>query len=82
MAVKVRLSRCGRTHAPVFRIVATNSRNPRDGKALEILGTYNPLKHEIVQLHEDRIAYWASQGAQVSDAVEKIRRMHRQAKAA
>lgn len=76
MAVKVRLARIGKKHAPFFRIVAIDERRKRDGKALEILGTYNPLKGEIIQLHEDRISAWVAQGAIVTDAVERLRKIH------
>lgn len=76
MAVKIRLARFGTTNAPVFRIVAIDSRRKRDGACLENLGTYDPIKHEIVQLHSDRIAHWVSQGAQLTDSVKKIQRLH------
>ena len=74
MAVKIRLSRFGKKHAPVYRIVATDSRAKRDGKYIENLGTYNPLNHEVVQFNEVRIEYWASQGAVITDAVKKIQK--------
>lgn len=72
MAVKIRLSRFGKKHAPVYRIVATDSKVKRNGQYLENLGTYNPLKHELVQLNQERMNYWISQGAQLTDAVKKI----------
>ena len=55
MAVKIRLARIGRTHAPVYRIVAIDSRKKRDGKFLENLGTYNPMTKELMQYHEDEL---------------------------
>ena len=72
MAVKVRISRIGKKHAPVFRLVAVDSRSKRDGKSIEVLGTYDPLRHELVQFHAERIAYWVSQGAQLSDSAKRI----------
>ncbi len=72
MAVKVRISRIGKKHAPVFRLVAVDSRSKRDGKSIEVLGTYDPLRHELVQFHADRIAYWVGQGAQLSEAAKRI----------
>jgi small subunit ribosomal protein S16 len=77
MAVKIRLSRIGKKNAPVFRIVAIDSRSARDGAPLEVLGTYNPINQQIVQFHEDRIQYWVSTGAQVSDTVKKIHKLYK-----
>lgn len=77
MAVKIRLSRIGKTHSPVYRIVAADQRSKRDGKCLEILGTYNPLKHEIVSYDQERINYWISQGAQVTDTVKRLQKIQK-----
>lgn len=78
MAVKIRISRVGTKHAPMFRIVAIDSRRKRDGAALEILGTYNPLTGSIVQFHADRINAWVAQGAEMTDAVKKIQKQYQQ----
>jgi small subunit ribosomal protein S16 len=72
MAVKIRFARIGKKHAPIYRIVAIDSQRKRDGKFLENLGTYNPKTKEIVQLHEDRIAYWMSVGAQPTEVVARL----------
>ncbi|MCF7799485.1 30S ribosomal protein S16 [Candidatus Babeliales bacterium] len=72
MAVKIRLSRIGRTNRPYWRIVAVDSRKKRDGAFLENLGSYDPIKHEIVQLHQDRIDYWVKNGAICSNTVSKL----------
>lgn len=77
MAVTIRLSRIGKIHAPVYRIVAIDARKKRDGEALDILGTYNPVTGEIVQYHEERINEWLSKGALVSDAVKKIQKLYK-----
>lgn len=77
MAVKIRVARIGTKHAPIFRIVAIDSRRKRDGAALEILGTYNPVSGQVVQWHEDRINAWLAQGAIMSDAVKKIQKNNR-----
>jgi small subunit ribosomal protein S16 len=82
MAVKIRISRIGTKHAPVFRIIAIDSRRKRDGAALEILGTYNPVTGDVIQFHEDRINAWVAQGAIVTDAVKKIQRAYRSASSA
>ena len=73
MAVKIRLSRTGKRNAPSYRIVAIDSRSPRDGQALEILGHYNPSgTPESLKIKKDRLEYWQSVGAQTSGAVEKL----------
>jgi small subunit ribosomal protein S16 len=75
MAVKIRFTRVGKKHAPVYRIVAIDSRKKRDGEYLENLGTYNPLTKEIVQWHADRMAYWESKGAIATDAVKRLQKI-------
>jgi small subunit ribosomal protein S16 len=76
MAVRIRLARGGAKKRPFYRIVAADARSPRDGRFLERLGSYNPLlKSEDtnrVVLNEERIRYWLSQGAQVSDRVARF----------
>lgn len=76
MAVKVRLSRIGRKKRPVFRIVAVDERKKRDGEYLENLGTYDPITHKFVQFHNDRIDYWLSVGAQLTDSVAKLKKVY------
>ena len=78
MAVKIRIARAGKKKAPFYRIVAADSRCKRDGRFIEHLGTYNPLNHEIVKFHEDRIEYWLSQGAKETDTVKRIHKQYRQ----
>jgi len=73
MAIALRLSRGGAKKRPYYRIVAADSRSPRDGKYLEQIGTYNPLlakdDENRVKLIEDRVRYWLGVGAQPSDRV-------------
>ncbi|KAK4533687.1 hypothetical protein CCYA_CCYA18G4569 [Cyanidiococcus yangmingshanensis] len=73
--VRIRLARHGRRHAAVFRIVAADSRAPRDGRFLEHLGTYNPkIIHgmKLTQLNVKRIQYWLSVGAQTTERVATL----------
>jgi small subunit ribosomal protein S16 len=72
MAVAIRLSRVGTKNMPMYRIVAVDSRDKRDGQPLEILGTYNPRSESFDQLHMDRINHWVAQGAIMSDTVKKL----------
>lgn len=75
MAVKLRLTRVGRTHVPHYRIVAIEAKEARDGKPIEILGNYSPVMNPPVwALRWDRIEYWLSRGAEVSDKVRGILR--------
>lgn len=82
MAVKIRLSRVGKKHVPFYRIVAVDSRKKRDGECLENLGTYDAHNHTLVQFHAERIAYWVSKGAVMTDSVRKINRLHKKSAAA
>ncbi len=71
--VKVRLTRMGAKKAPFYRIVATDSRNRRDGRFLEVLGYYDPVKQpEVLHIKFDRLEYWKSVGAQLTDTVASL----------
>ena len=73
MAVRIRLSRVGATKRPSYRVVAIDSRRPRDGRALEILGFYDPLtKPATVQIDAERFSAWVGKGALPSDTVAKL----------
>lgn len=75
MAVTLRLARHGATHRSFFHIVATDSRNARNGKFIEKLGYYDPNQEpSVMELKVDRAQYWFGQGAEVSDAVANILR--------
>lgn len=72
MAVKIRLSRVGTKKAPVYRIIAIDSHGKRDGRALEILGTYNPIRDVFDQYHEEKINAWIAKGATLTDSAKKL----------
>ena len=75
MAVKIRMKMMGRKHRPFFRICAVDGRNPRDGRVLEELGTYDPMVSETdarALLKSERISYWLGVGAQPSDRVRVL----------
>ncbi len=73
MAVKLRMTRKGNRHNPFYRIVAADERDPRDGKYIELLGTYDPREEpEVVSIKMDRVNYWLANGAQVSQTVSEI----------
>jgi small subunit ribosomal protein S16 len=71
--VRLRLQRVGRKKQPSYRIVAADSRAPRDGKFLEIIGHYNPLTDPAtVKIHEDKALKWLKNGAQPTETVENL----------
>ena len=73
MSVKVRLARTGARNDPCFRVVAADSRSPRDGRFIEVLGWYDPkIEGQNFGLKEDRIEHWRSKGAVLSDTVKSI----------
>jgi len=76
MAMKIRLARGGSKKRPFYRVVAADSRMPRDGRFIEKLGTYNPLlpkdSEERVKLDMERVNYWLGQGAQPTDRVSRF----------
>lgn len=76
MAMKIRLARGGSKKRPFYRIVATDSRMPRDGRFIEKLGTYNPLlpkdSEERVKMNVERVQYWLDQGAQPTDRISRF----------
>lgn len=73
MSVKIRLARHGAKKRPFYRIVATDSECPRDGRFLEKLGTYNPVKDPAeVDVNLERVKYWLDQGAIPTDTVKTI----------
>ena len=74
MAVKIRLRRMGRINKAFFRVVAADSRSPADGRFLETLGWYDPMKKDgdDCKLDMERISYWKDNGAQVTDTVDNL----------
>ncbi|MDP7560169.1 MAG: 30S ribosomal protein S16 [Planctomycetota bacterium] len=73
MPVVLRLTRRGAKKKPFYRIVATDSRNPRDGRFLEVLGTYDPLKTEDnIKVDADKAMAWIKKGAQPSQTVASL----------
>jgi small subunit ribosomal protein S16 len=75
VAVRIRLKRLGRTHRPFYRVCTMDSRTPRNGKAIEELGFYDPMvkeKDARVRLNNERIAYWLSVGAKPTEKVQVL----------
>ena len=75
MAVRIRLKRMGRRHRPFYRLCAMDARTPRDGRAIEELGTYDPLQRDEtrrVVLNKDRVRHWLSVGAQLTETAHSL----------
>ena len=73
MAVKLRLKRMGSKQKPFYRIVAADSRSPRDGRFIETVGTYNPIvKENNVTIDEEKVTKWINNGAQPTDTVRSL----------
>ena len=73
MAVKLRLTRVGSKKNPIYRIVAADSRSPRDGKFIEIVGRYNPqLEPSLIEVDEDKVRGWLQKGAQPTETVGRL----------
>lgn len=73
MAVKLRLKRMGAKQRPFYRIVAADSRSPRDGKFIEVVGTYQPIyKENTFNVDEEKALKWLNSGAEPTDTVKNI----------
>jgi small subunit ribosomal protein S16 len=73
MSVKLRLMRVGKTKQPSYRLVAADSRSPRDGRFIEILGQYNPRSEpSVVTIDNEKVLKWLRQGAQPTERVQKL----------
>jgi small subunit ribosomal protein S16 len=83
MALKIRLSRIGTKHKPIYRVVVAEERSRRDGDAAEILGTYTPeAKGNTLQIKLDRVDYWFSKGARPTDTMHALIKKERRRQAA
>jgi len=73
VATTIRLTRMGRKKRPYYRVVVADSRMPRDGRFIEILGVYDPLAETpVIKIDENKALNWLSKGAQVSDTVKQL----------
>lgn len=73
MAVKIRLTRMGDKKSPFYRVVVADSRSPRDGKFIEILGTYNPLTNPAeIKIDNDKVSKWIKNGATPTQTAKAI----------
>ena len=83
MAVTIRLTRAGAKKVPFYRVVAADRRSPRDGRFIEQLGVYDPLRNPVeFRVNEDRLSHWLKNGALPSQTVSELLRRQRRAAAA
>jgi len=73
MATRIRLKRLGAKKVPFYRLVVADSRTPRDGRFIEEIGYYDPMKEPaVIKVNEERVLYWLSTGAQPSETVRAL----------
>ena len=73
MALKIRLTRLGDKKAPFYRVVVADSKSPRDGKFVEVIGTYNPLKNPAeININNEKAAEWLKNGAQPTETAKEL----------
>ena len=73
MAVRMRLARVGSKKNPIYRVVVSDSRSPRDGRFIEIVGRYNPqMEPSLIELDEQKVRDWLGKGAQPSEPVQRL----------
>ena len=73
MATRIRLARVGSKKNPIYRVVVADSRAPRDGRFIEIVGRYNPQSNpSLIELNEDKIRDWIAKGAQPTNSVKRL----------
>jgi small subunit ribosomal protein S16 len=73
MAVRMRLTRVGSKKNPIYRVVVADSRSPRDGKFIEIVGRYNPqTEPSLIEFDEDKVKDWLAKGALPSETVQRL----------
>lgn len=77
MAVKIRMTRMGAKKKPFYRLVVADSRSPRDGKFIDIIGYYNPVSEPVqIKIDEEKASQWLKTGAQPTDTVKALLKKH------
>lgn len=72
MALRIRLSRYGRKHHPIYRIVVADARARRDGKVVDVIATYDPVNKKLIEVKEDKLKEWLQKGAELTDRAKAI----------
>lgn len=72
MALRIRVSRYGRRHHPIYRIVVAEANAPRDGKFIDHIATYDPVNKRLLEIKEERLKEWLQKGAELTDRAKSI----------
>ncbi|RMH79478.1 MAG: 30S ribosomal protein S16 [Acidobacteria bacterium] len=72
MALRIRVSRYGRRHHPIYRIVVAEAKAPRDGKFIDHVATYDPVNKRLLEIKEDKLKEWLQRGAELTDRAKSI----------
>ncbi len=72
MAVRIRLAKFGRRHHPIYRIVVMDSKSPREGNYIDILGTYDPKRKVLIEIKKDKLSEWLTKGVEIASRVKAI----------
>ncbi|MCS6876025.1 MAG: 30S ribosomal protein S16 [Aquificaceae bacterium] len=72
MALRIRLSRYGRRHHPIYRVVVADAKAPRDGKVVDVIATYDPVNKRLIEFKEEKLREWLGKGAEITDRAKAI----------
>ncbi|MEN3028320.1 MAG: 30S ribosomal protein S16 [Aquificaceae bacterium] len=74
MALRIRVSRYGRRHHPIYRVVVADAKAPRDGKVVDVIATYDPVDKRLIEVKEEKLKDWLQKGAEITDRAKAILR--------
>ncbi|MCX8075722.1 MAG: 30S ribosomal protein S16 [Aquificaceae bacterium] len=72
MALRIRVSRYGRRHHPIYRVVVADAKAPRDGKVVDVIATYDPVNKRLIEFKEEKLREWLGKGAEITDRAKAI----------
>lgn len=72
MALRIRVSRYGRRHHPIYRVVVADAKAPRDGKVVDVIATYDPVDKRLIEIKEEKLKDWLQKGAELTDRAKAI----------
>ncbi len=72
MAIRIRLAKMGRKNHPIYRIVVMDSKSPREGEYIDIIGTYDPKNKKVLEIKPERVKEWINKGAEITDRAKAI----------
>ncbi|WPM31603.1 30S ribosomal protein S16 [Hydrogenobacter sp. T-2] len=72
MALRIRVSRYGRRHHPIYRLVVADAKAPRDGKVVDVIATYDPVNKRLIEVKEEKLKEWLQKGAEITERAKAI----------